>query len=821
MARTIQSPGVQISEVDLSLAASLVAPTNVLIPGFAPKGPSSDPVTVGTLSEFEQIYGTPTNAAERYLYQTAKAVFQSPANVTIYRLPYGAGLGNGYSSQYSALVYPVITTQVTTGSFSALSATFAAQYPTTYAAISASATSQTTVSVNLTSTNLNYPASAAGISYFFGAPTHISLTETDYLNIQRGNAFNWSTSAADAFGNTTTSFNNLSSLGQSGLIVLNSAQASINSRFEGTYIGIIDNTALNHASQYDDFGGVASVNTTGFITPNNYIQIPSQRLTFPLSATNTGASNSISQAVENISTFDTSGNAFNDTINLGVFKLRQSVFSPDTIQLDYVLQEGYNASLDYYRQINNPNGGAAISYYLDALDNNSNNIVTIVNPYISNKNTSTWLGLSGIPNKNVRFLNSARAVPYAFDAITFGLNSSNALSGVDTFATRTGCTSAQYTSLLAQYGTTSQLVALGDYAIENVTTKVIGNVPSKVSSMFSTIANPDLYPLSIVCEAGLGTIYANTFNPVTSGYFDDNVPYNTTDFTQLTAQDGSGTNAVVAVNYQAVAQQFVSFASQQRKDHVFIADPLTNIFVQNNVKTLTDPNASFSPNIFWPLYNLMAPINNSYTVSYANCVQVADQASSRNVWVPFSGFAAAAMARTDSNYQPWFAPAGFTRGTVAGVNDIAIYPNQKQRDQLYNISLNPVAFFPNEGYVMYGQKTMSKLPSAFDRINVRRLFLTLENQTNAVARRYVFEPNTLFTRTQVLNVLTPIFDNAKNTSGVYDYLIICDERNNTPTVIDDNSLVIDIYLKPTRVAEYILVNFYATRTNQNFSEIVA
>jgi phage tail sheath protein FI len=116
---------------------------------------------------------------------------------------------------------------------------------------------------------------------------------------------------------------------------------------------------------------------------------------------------------------------------------------------------------------------------------------------------------------------------------------------------------------------------------------------------------------------------------------------------------------------------------------------------------------------------------------------------------------------------------------------------------------------------------MSKLPSAFDRINVRRLFLTLENQTNAVARNYVFEPNTLFTRTQVLNVLTPIFDNAKNTSGLYDYLIVCDERNNTPAVIDDNSLVVDIYIKPVRTAEFILVNFYATRTNQNFTEIVA
>jgi len=794
MARTIQSPGVQISEVDLSLAASFVAPTNILIPGFAPKGPSSSPITVSSLSEFEQVFGTPTNAAERYFYQTVKAVFQSPANVTAYRLPYGSGAGLGTANQYSALVYPVVAAQ--------LSAT-------------------NTGIQTITSTNLNYAASASGITYLFGAPTHISLSNADYLNIQRGNAFNWSTSAADASGNPVTSFTSagsaapLANLGTAGLIVLNEAQTSINSRFEGTYIGITDNTALNRATQYDDFNNIASVNTTGFISPTGYVSVPSQRLTFALSATNAGTTNSVSQAVESLATFDTSGVQFNDTINLGVFKLRQSVFSPDTIQLDYVFQEGYNASLDYYRQINNPNGGPAVSYYLDTVDGPSTNIITLVNPYISNKNSTTWLNLSGTPNKSVRFLNSARGVPFSFDTISSGV------TGADTFATRTGATSATYNALIKQYGDTAQLFALGEYTIENVTTKAIGTVPTKVNTMLNSMANADLYPLSIVCEAGLGTIYANTFNPLTSGYFDDTVPYSNTDFTNLTAQDGTGQSAAIAVNYQAVAQQFVSFASLQRKDHVFIADPITNIFVQNNVKTLTDPSNNFSTNIFWPLYNSMAAINNSYTVSYANVAQVPDQSSSRNVWVPFSGFAAAAMARTDSNYQPWFAPAGYTRGVVAGITDTAIYPNQKQRDQLYNISLNPVAFFPNEGYVIYGQKTMSKLPSAFDRINVRRLFLTLENQTNAVARNYVFEPNTLFTRTQVLNVLTPIFNNAKNTSGLYDYLIVCDERNNTPAIIDDNSLVIDIYIKPVRTAEFILVNFYATRTNQNFSEIIA
>jgi phage tail sheath protein FI len=116
---------------------------------------------------------------------------------------------------------------------------------------------------------------------------------------------------------------------------------------------------------------------------------------------------------------------------------------------------------------------------------------------------------------------------------------------------------------------------------------------------------------------------------------------------------------------------------------------------------------------------------------------------------------------------------------------------------------------------------MQKLPSAFDRINVRRLFLYLEKATRESTKFYIFEPNTLLTRTRVINTLTPLFENAKNTEGLYDYLLVCDERNNTPNVIDQNELVVDIYLKPVRAAEFILVNFYATRTGTDFNELVS
>jgi hypothetical protein len=785
MARTIQSPGVQISEVDLSITQTPAGVTSILLPGFASKGPIAETIAVASLSEFEQIYGTPTNAAERYFYHSVKAAFQSPSDVIVYRLPYGEGAGINTTDLYTALVYPV-----------------AAYYPGTSASNAASYTPVTQGQYSNTVLN------GASATYVFGTPTHHKLTQQEYLDILRGTAFTWSSTSSAADGGLNNSFASVADFGKAGLIVLNKSQSSINSRYEGYYVGIIDNTNLNPATPFDDVNRILSLNTVATtISGNQYTVMPEARLAFPLSAAAAGTGNSVSEVLENIPSFDIFNSQFDDTVALGVFKLRQSVFSPDTIALDYVLEESYLGSFDYYRQINDENGGPARSFFLETLDNNSTQITTLVNPNISNRLSTSWLNDQGVPTKKIRFLGTQVATPVVNDT-------------PDTYNTRVGAPSAAIAAFNSALGTADALVALGDFTPQNLDTKIIGNVPTKLQSLFDKVENSDIYTFNIAVEAGLGTIYVNSFNPATSGYFDDTVGYNAIQ-TGLSAQNTGVTSAVLS-QYNAVAQQFVSFAQDKRKDLLFIADPITNIFVEGlNIKTLDDPSKTFSNNIYWPLRNQFSSINSSYVCAYANCVKVADIASAQEVWVPFSGFAAGLMGNTDSNFQPWFATAGFTRGVITGVTDLGIFPKQKQRDQLYKINLNPIAFFPGEGFVIYGQKTLQKKPSAFDRINVRRLFLNLETATKNAVKYFVFEPNTLFTRTQVLNTLTPIFDNAKNTQGIYDYLIICDERNNTPDIIDANTLVVDIYLKPTRAAEFILANFYATRSGVSFQEIVS
>jgi hypothetical protein len=802
MARTIQSPGVEIKEIDLTLRPVTVEGTSVFIAGFSNQGPIDEILEPTSISEFEQIYGTPTNAAERYFYHTVRNVVNSsPARLLVTRLPYGSDKGEGFESwRYSALVYPV-------------------------KALSANNSNPTfpTISTSLSSAQ----------TYFIGKPTHLELNSEEYQTIIDGN-INWTNNP------TLTTFQ-YCDIGHSAIIVLNKSQTTVNNKFEGYYLGFADNNNFNPATPFDSILNVNSIQTSSEAI-TTYTTVPKARLNFTLSATKFGDGSSISEVMENLSEFELAERTFQDTACLGVFKLRQSIFTPDIISLDYVLSEKYVGSLDYHRQIGDKNGGSPITFNLSRLAEDSPNIDVIVNPYISNKFQNTWLDNNGIPTKKVRFL--TKSLETSLSAVQ---GYAETLSG---FVDRVGAKPSDVVAFANAYGYADALFPLGIYSNTVTVNKTIGSLPQKLDRAFELVESDELYQIDLALEAGLGTIYVNAIEqsvPSTStnyqsaGEYVDTTPLNALSAFYITNSENLNSAGLrIRGNYTAVSNVFVNYAERVRKDFMVVLDPLRNIFVQGansktiNAKKLWSPNAgigtnpsadgyvtsNFSQHIYWPLRHQFGTTNCSYAATYATWAQVLDPQSNRQIWVPFSGFAGSAMANTDTNFQPWFAPAGFTRGVLVGVNDLAIYPKQKQRDQLYKISLNPVPFFPNEGFVIFGQKTLLKKPSAFDRINVRRLFLNLEKATKQTAKFFVFEPNTLFTRTQVVNVLAPIFENAKNTEGVYDYRIVCDERNNTPDVIDNNELKIDIYIQPVRTAEFILVNFYATRTGTNFDELI-
>ena len=188
-------------------------------------------------------------------------------------------------------------------------------------------------------------------------------------------------------------------------------------------------------------------------------------------------------------------------------------------------------------------------------------------------------------------------------------------------------------------------------------------------------------------------------------------------------------------------------------------------------------------------------------------------------FIPLNADIAGLCVRTDLNNDPWFSPAGFNRGQIKNVVRLAWNPSQAQRDVLYGAGVNPVASFPGQGTLLFGDKTLLRQPSAFDRINVRRLFIVLEKAIANAARFSLFELNDETTRAQFVGLVEPFLRDVKGRRGITDFRVVCDSTNNTPQVIDSNRFVGDIYIKPARSINYIQLNFIAVRSGVQFSEI--
>jgi phage tail sheath protein FI len=189
-------------------------------------------------------------------------------------------------------------------------------------------------------------------------------------------------------------------------------------------------------------------------------------------------------------------------------------------------------------------------------------------------------------------------------------------------------------------------------------------------------------------------------------------------------------------------------------------------------------------------------------------------------WIPLNGDIAGLCAQTDTNKDPWYSPAGFNRGSVKNAIKLAWNPSKTFRDVLYSAGVNPVVSFPGQGIILFGDKTLTNRPSAFDRIGVRRLFIILEKTISRSAQSSLFELNDDFTRSQFISTVTPFLRDIQGRNGIVDFRVVCDTTNNTPQVIDGNQFVGDIYIKPTRSINYVQLNFVAVATGVEFTTVV-
>jgi len=212
--------------------------------------------------------------------------------------------------------------------------------------------------------------------------------------------------------------------------------------------------------------------------------------------------------------------------------------------------------------------------------------------------------------------------------------------------------------------------------------------------------------------------------------------------------------------------------------------------------------------------------SSSYAFMDSNWKYQFDKYNNVYRWVPLNGDTAGLCVRTDFERDPWFSPAGFNRGIIRNVTRLAWNPDKTDRDELYKKGINPVVAFPGEGTILYGDKTLLSKPSAFDRINVRRLFIVLEKAIARAAKYSLFEFNDAFTRAQFISLVEPYLRDVQGRRGIFDFRVVCDETNNTPEVIDRNEFIGDIYIKPARSINFIQLNFVAVRTGVSFDEIV-
>ena len=213
-------------------------------------------------------------------------------------------------------------------------------------------------------------------------------------------------------------------------------------------------------------------------------------------------------------------------------------------------------------------------------------------------------------------------------------------------------------------------------------------------------------------------------------------------------------------------------------------------------------------------------MNSSYAVMDSGYKYMFDKHNDKFRFVPLNGDVAGLCARTDSDRDPFFSPGGFTRGQIQGVVKLPFNPKKAERDKLYAKGVNPVVSFPGEGVVLFGDKTQLTKPSAFDRINVRRLFILLEKAIANAARFQLFEFNDEFTRSQFVSMVEPFLRDIQGRGGITDFRVICDASNNTPQVVDSNSFRGDIFVKPSRSINFIQLNFVAVRSGVEFNEVV-
>lgn len=655
--------------------------------------------------------------------------------------------------------------------------------------------------------------------YVLGEPISQTLNASEYQLIEN-EQFNWK---CGAYANAEAYLNVAENDVRAGLIVVNKLKTAQLEDFTGYYLALNDNLNVNPSTDFDDITGVAGYYQE--VCPGvsgNWVEVPEERWNFKVSETFNGTAGSITEIVHQNAGVEFGDPKYKDSLIMSLFKLRPTRLTDTINKLDQIRVEQYVGSLDADRKVNDDFGGAPRSYFLENTVNNSSNYLKVmVNPYLSKNNC--WTDSTGTPQKTVRmFREKTSGVFDNFDAQE---------------------TLKAYGDKL--YGAGAYVGYCRDALYDLCQKKDIGNLPAKLERSLAAVENSVEFPIDITIDNGLSTIWA-TRQAVTSDscvtspsicYNYDDTYFVNTD--SLSPYDGTVMNSSLQDAWEVIFNIFDSFARFTRKaaggvPHVHIQDPLRQIFVngkdykvvQRQKQITLDPNtnqptekfATFGRNIYSYLRNLYQGINSSYSISYANWLKSYDSNTDSYTWFGPSAFAASLLARNDTAQFPWTAPL-IANGLFANVNDLAINPNQRERDLISRIGLNPIVR-EQLGTFAYNSTTLLKESNPVKEISIRRGALWLAKGIQSNLTQFIGLPNNVITRTRIVNTLKPILQYMKDNGGLYDYMIICDDRNNNAASVDQGVLNVAVYIKPTRPVKFILVDLVITGTGVDFNELI-
>jgi hypothetical protein len=799
MAEKIVSPGVFTNEKDLSFLPAGIAAIGAAIVGPTKKGPAFVPTVIESFDEFTALFG----GLDEYTYvpYAVKSYLNAASTVTVVRVLQEGGYDakavqiiHTDSGAVERLVGVILPTKNTTNGASTGNGFDVSNFSTfTGGSVTGSFGYQLSGS-GVTAQNLTSSADPTNVSNF------ANVLGTSAQGAKKGYMYVW----YENFLKTT--------LGKSGSISFET----------GSVAALVDYSASN--------AGDASPASTPFITSQI---IGSEKLDlFKVKTLADGTDTNKSLKVSIINTVLPGGNSASE---YGAFTLLIREYG-DTDQRPVVLESFANLNLD-------PDSSNFISRRIGDRYRvvSDAGVVTINGDY---DNVSQYVYIEAVADVNNKAI-TPNVKPFGFDAYVQPIVSTNVFPTASYIKEDTVINGAYNKKAYYgfNFGSTSDDANLLS-PLANGSTQIAGNqfnldesfINASAAATDANSAFASGRSISGSTFAGVDISNILKFSVGLQGGFDGNDP-------ALVKNTGAdilpgnvfGMDCTTSTSAGSVAY-IKGLATVNNPDDldvnlivapgINIADhaSITNKMIEvaedrGDCFTLIDPVVQGST--IGAAVNAVAQagLDSSYAGAYWPWVKILDTDKNKPVWVPPSAVLPRVFANTDSVAYEWFAPAGLNRGGLGEATDVEVKLQQADRDNLYENRINPIATFPNQGVCVWGQKTLQALPSATDRINVRRLLITLKKFIASSSRYLVFENNTTETRQRFLNIVTPYLETVKSRQGLFAYRVVMDESNNTPDVIDRNEMYGQIFIQPSRSAEFIVLDFNILPTGASFDNV--